>query len=58
VQTEARCAAMAARRAATALQDAFSVWAAYAAAMSAAIVTHGDDAFLAPRDSEVRSGSY
>ena len=47
---------MAARRAATALQDAFSVWAAYTVAMSPATAVHHDDAFLAPRDSEVSSG--
>ena len=56
-QIGARCAAMVVRRAAAALQDAFSVWAAYAAALSPDTAIHEDDAFLAPRDSEVRSGS-
>ena len=57
-QTEARAAAMAARRAACVLQDAFSVWTAYAAAMSDATPVRAGDAFLAPRDSQARLGSY
>ncbi len=56
VQAEACCTAMAARRAAAALQDAFSAWAAYAAAMSPVTAIHDDDVLLAPRDSEVSSG--
>lgn len=49
---------MAARRSTRALQNAFSVWTAYAAAMSDATPFRADDAFLAPRDSQVRLGSY
>ena len=51
--TEARGAALAARRAARTVQDAFAGWAAYASAMSDASAVRAD--LLAVRDSEVRS---
>ena len=56
-QAEDRATAMAARTAARTVQDAFTAWAAYAAAMSDAIAVRADDAFLQPRSSEVRSWS-